>query len=67
MILNDVIIFYPESIRADMALFARQQGVDWLLLAHNSRQLDLQRLRDQATTEKKRKSFWHKLGMKRSK
>ena len=37
MILNDVIIFYPENIRADMAVFARQRGVDWLVLANDAR------------------------------
>jgi hypothetical protein len=56
MILNDVIIFYPESIQADMALFARQQGVDWLILANNSREL---------TARPKRKTLLHRLGLRR--
>ena len=56
MILNDVIIFYPEIIRADMALFARQQGVDWLIIANNSRQ---------ATISKKRKTLLHRLGLRK--
>ena len=56
MILNDVIIFYPESIQADMALFARQHGVDWLVLANYSRQV---------TASPKRKTLLHRLGLRK--
>jgi hypothetical protein len=45
MILNDVIMFYPESIQADMAAFAHQRGSDWLTIANDSRQFKLKRLR----------------------
>jgi hypothetical protein len=65
MILNDVILFYPESIQKDMALFARQQGVDWLILAYNSRQFELQHLRDQTAAQQKRKSFLQWLGLRK--
>lgn len=54
MVLNDVVIFYPESIQADMTLFARQYGVDWLILANNSREL---------TARPKRKKLLHRLGL----
>jgi hypothetical protein len=54
MILNDVILFYPESIQTDMTLFARQHGVDWLILANNSRKL---------TARPKRKTLWRRLGL----
>ena len=65
MVLNDVIVFYPESIQADMALFARQLGVDWLILANNSRQLELQQLSDQAATQQKHKSLLRRLGLRK--
>ena len=56
MILNDVIIFYPESIKVEMALFARQQGVDWLVLANNARQINVRR---------KRKTLLQRLGLRK--
>jgi hypothetical protein len=34
MVLNDVILFYPESARAPLKEFAFEHGVDWLALAH---------------------------------
>ena len=33
LILNDVLIFHPDSVRSAMAEFAHTQGTDWLLLA----------------------------------
>jgi hypothetical protein len=57
MILNDVIMFYPESIQADMALFARQQGIDWLIVANNSREL---------MARPKHKTILHRLGLRKN-
>ncbi len=54
MILNDVIMFYPKSIQEDMALFARRHGVDWLMLANNSREL---------TARPKQKTLSKRLGL----
>ncbi len=34
LVLNDVIIFYPERIAAPMREFAHNYGVDWLLINH---------------------------------
>lgn len=65
MIFNDVMVFYPENIQAEMALFARQKGVDWLILANNSRQFEVQQLRNQAAAQQKRKSFWHRLRLRK--
>jgi hypothetical protein len=64
MIFNDVLLFYPENIRSDMAAFAHQQGVDWLMMAHNSRQLQLQQMRDQ-TADRKRNWLLRLLGLKK--
>ncbi len=33
MVLNDVVIFYPEALQAAMAKYAHQNGTDWLLLS----------------------------------
>lgn len=56
MILNDVIVLYPESIRVDMASFARQQGVDWLVLANHA-------LRPPPPARPKRRTWLRKLGL----
>jgi hypothetical protein len=56
MVFNDVLLFYPENIRADMAAFAHQSGVDWLVIAHNARLLE-----SSQAARAKRKSFWQKL------
>lgn len=30
MVLNDVILFYPQSVKAELAAYAQNYGVDWL-------------------------------------
>jgi len=36
VVLNDVIVFYPERIRAEMQEHAQAHGVDWLKLARDA-------------------------------
>lgn len=37
LILNDVIVFYPEGLQSALTDFAHRNGTDWLLLANQSR------------------------------
>jgi hypothetical protein len=37
MVLNDVILFYPDSLRAVVSAYAREWGGDWLVIASDAR------------------------------
>jgi hypothetical protein len=39
-VLNDVLIFYPSRIAPAMAEFAREHGVDWLIVTHKLKVLE---------------------------
>ena len=34
MVVNDVLIFHPERIRAAMFEYAHRHGADWLVMSH---------------------------------
>jgi hypothetical protein len=38
MVLNDVILFYPENLRAAVSAYAWEHGTDWLILAQDARE-----------------------------
>jgi hypothetical protein len=40
MVVNDVIAFYPNESRAAMVKYAREHGVDWLVMMHQARRYD---------------------------
>ena len=41
MIINDVMVFYPENLNSDLQQFAHEQGVDWLKIMVKSREHDV--------------------------
>jgi hypothetical protein len=43
MVVNDVIVFFPGSIRASVAGYARSSGVDWLAQLHHLGELEAER------------------------
>lgn len=58
MVLNDVGVLYPGELREDLREYARLNGVDWLGIAHRSREYDeilrQAREKDEALLEKER-------------
>lgn len=58
MVVNDVGVLYPAELRDDLREFARRNGVDWLVIAHRSREyeeiLRQAREKDEALLEKER-------------
>src|SRR5947199_2312443 len=62
MVLNDVILFYPQSMQAEMSSFAHKQGVDWLVIANGWRQFELKRRRGRGFVRRTRNRLLLALG-----
>jgi hypothetical protein len=43
MVINDVIVYFPSSIRADLFAYASRHSVDWLAVMHRVKSLEAQR------------------------
>ena len=45
LVFNDVIIFYPESIRSALLEYAHDYGVDWLKVSYDAKKLEQRELK----------------------
>jgi len=65
MVLNDVILFYPEIMQLEMSLFAHKHGVDWLVIANDSRRFGPKRRRGPGFVRRTRNRLLLALGLRK--